>query len=202
MIERAVIAWQRLGTISPARGPQHRLMFAVDIAGFGSRPPRVQTHLRHVLERVVKHACQAAGLPPHSCRHEHRGDSAFVITPLGTDFAALLGPLPQALASAVDRHNALAADTAQMRLRMAAHAGYVHIDRRGVSGNDAVLLFRLLDAPPLKDHLANSPHDLAVIVSDYLYDVAVAYHVIKPAHYRQADILCKETAARAWIKLP
>ncbi|MGI8331230.1 hypothetical protein ACRYCC_14795 [Actinomadura scrupuli] len=204
MFPRAALILQRL---IPAARPviarrQHRAMFAVDIAGFSSREPQVQMYLRQVLYRIVQDACDLVGLPWDDCHHEDRGDGILVIAQPGADFDLLLNPLATRIGADLRAHNRTAGGHARLRLRMSVHAGYVQCDDHGVAGADVIHLFRLLDAPALKNQLADHDDDLALIVSHYLYEVATGYGSIDPAGYRPISVDLKETHARAWIRLP
>src|SRR5262249_52712895 len=82
-----------------------------------------------------------------------------------------------------------------MRLRMAVHVGFYLPDEYGITSPDLILLFRLLDAPTLKAHLAGHTEDLALIVSEHLYGIATNYGPIKPGDYRATTVAVKETTA-------
>src|SRR5260370_33842441 len=59
--------------------PRHRGMFAVDIASFGCRNPRLQLLLRETLYAIVRESCDAAGICWHRCHHQDRGDGIFAV---------------------------------------------------------------------------------------------------------------------------
>jgi tetratricopeptide (TPR) repeat protein len=89
-----------------------------------------------------------------------------------------------------------------MRLRMALHAGEVHPDAHGVTGNAVNRTFRLADASALKSALDNSAGVLALIVSDWFYDEVVRHEpAAGPGCYRRVRAVVKETRAVAWIRV-
>lgn len=190
---------------SPLRsgGPVHCPMLALDIASFSSRDAGTQQHLRDGLYRIAAAACDAAGLPWHTCYHEDRGDGILgIAAPVVS--AELLDPIAAYVCAGLRRYNRLTSTPARIRLRMAIHAGYVRYDRDGVSGDDLIHLFRLLDARRFKDRLAASHDDFALIASDYLYSEIIQHGpgLIEPAEYQSVAIMNKETQTRAWIWLP
>ena len=63
------------------------------------------------------------------------------------------------------------------------------------------LAFRLLEAAPLKQALANSPGVLAVITSSWFY-AEVARHTPVAGDYHCVDVAVKETRTIGWICLP
>jgi hypothetical protein len=85
-----------------------------------------------------------------------------------------------------------------------AHIGPVEHDGHGFVGTDINLLFRMLEARPLKAALAGSGAELALIVSDYVYNNAVRRYpsLISPDAFRPVKFQVKYTRARAWIYLP
>jgi len=183
--------------------PVHCAMLAVDIASFGSRDPGTQRHLRGSLYRIVEDACGAAGLPWPICHHEDRGDGILLIAPPDVS-AELLDPAAAHLRAGLRRHNDLTSNTAKIQLRMAIHAGYIRGDRDGFSGRDLIHLFRLIDAPQFKTHLAVSRAEFVLITSDYLYNEVLRHGtgLLEPATYQHITVTIKETHAPAWVWRP
>lgn len=184
-------------------GPVHSPMLALDIVAFSSRDASTQQHLRDGLYRITEEACDAAGLPWHTCYHEDRGDGILGIAPSAVS-AELLDPVAAHVYAGLRRYNRLTSTPARIQLRMAIHAGYVRHDRDGVSGRDLIHLFRLLDARQFKTQLATSHGDFALITSDYLYSEIIQHDpgLIEPAAYQHITIANKETRTLAWIWLP
>ncbi|RSN53326.1 hypothetical protein DMH08_27740 [Actinomadura sp. WAC 06369] len=142
-------------------------------------------------------------MPWASCYREDRGDGALFIVPPDVVGDHLLDPFAHHLAAALRRYNQLAGDIAQIRLRLAVHTGRVYRDEHGVAGPALVHLFRLLDAPSFKKTADDSVGDLALIVSDRLYnDATESGGMIDPDAYTPCDVISKETRTRAWIWTP
>jgi hypothetical protein len=180
-------------------------LFAVDIAGF-TRPDRdddIRLYLHERLYGMLQKAFDGSGIPWTACWHEDRGDGALVVIPPGVSSLNLVGPLPERLCGLVRRHNHVSRDAAQIQLRAAAHFGLVEHDGHGFVGSDVNLLFRLLDAPPLKRALAASRADLALIVSDYVYRSFVCRHpsLTSPDAFESVMFQVKQARFQAWRQL-
>jgi CRP-like cAMP-binding protein len=188
------------------RRSQHCVVFAVDIAGFtdAARDDEVQLAVRRALYRLLIEAFDDALLPWDECLHEDRGDGVLVIIPAQMPSAMVVDPLVNRIRAGLRRHNRLSSTAAQIRLRIAVHIGEVHGDAHGLAGDAVNHLFRLLNATPLKDALAGSRAEAALIVSDYFFDSVVRHGpgLIDPAAFRPVTVALKRTRARGWIHLP
>ncbi|QFZ20482.1 hypothetical protein [Saccharothrix syringae] len=183
----------------------HRTMVLVDVERF-SAPDRTLRHqqgTRAGLYEVVGQALAAAGVPWDACHHEDRGDGLFVLVPPEFPKAPLVEVLPEALARAVRGHNTTSPGAARVRLRLAVHAVEVAFDEHGVTSSSLTAAFRLVDAPPLKKALADSPGVLAMIVSRVVFDEVVRHcATLDPATFRPVQASTKEFREPAWIALP
>lgn len=193
-------------TMGPPAGGQVCALFAVDIAGF-TRPDRdddVRIFMREELYRILERAFDGSGIPWTACFREDRGDGALVIVPPGIAAKGIIDPLPERLCSLIRRHNHVSSAAAHIQLRVAAHLGPVYHDGHGFVGTDVDYLFRMLDARPLKDTLASTGADLALIVSDYVYRNIISRHpsLVSPAAFCPVRFQVKHTRARAWTYVP
>ncbi len=91
-----------------------------------------------------------------------------------------------------------------MQLRAAVHIGPVDRDDHGLVGDDVNLLFRMLDARPLRRALADSGAELALVTSRYVHDSLVVQHpsLVDPALFRPLNARVKRTRIRAWLYVP
>ena len=155
---------------APADG-QVCALFAVDIAGFTSphRDDDIRLYLHEELYQVLHKAFDGSGIPWADCFCEDRGDGVLIVVPPGIPCKGLIDPLPERLRGLIWRHNHVTREAAGIQLRAAVHIGRVEYDGHGFVGTDINLLFRMLDARPLKAALAGSGAELALIVSDYVY---------------------------------
>ncbi|HYB85578.1 MAG TPA: tetratricopeptide repeat protein [Streptosporangiaceae bacterium] len=183
----------------------HRTIFVVDVEGFGDKR-RTNTDrltVRDGMYRAVQQAFRNAGISWADCYHESCGDGVFVLIPAEVPKGLFVGSMPRELAEALREHNAAHRTEERIRLRMALHAGEVYYDEHGVTAESINLAFRMLDARPLKDALAESPGVLALIVSPWFFDEVVRHSAAgDAATYRPVQVAVKETAAVGWISRP
>jgi PAS domain S-box-containing protein len=186
--------------------PEHRGILAVDIQGFGrldrSNPARAR--MRAGLHRILGNAMTAAGIDPKQIAQTEYGDGVVVLLNPQISKARLLHPLLPRLASGLARYNRTAPDAARLRLRVVVHAGELLRDDHGITGEDLVLAFRLLDADAVRAHLTQAGTDLILVVSDVIFQGIVkhAYSGIDPARFQPIWVSTKETSVRAWLHLP
>ncbi|MFT7839740.1 hypothetical protein Q5530_26650 [Saccharothrix sp. BKS2] len=68
---------------------------------------------------------------------------------------------------------------------MAVHAGEVVFDRHGVTSTAVTTAFQLLDAPPVRTALTESPGVVASVVSRRVFDEVVRHRArLDPATFR------------------
>jgi class 3 adenylate cyclase len=185
-------------TTLPIGQSQHCVLFAVDIVQFTGRDDEVQLALREALYRLLIESFDNADIPWRSCVHEDRGDGAIVVIPAHMPTITVVGPLVEQIRVRLRRHNRLSSPVAQVRLRLAVHIGEVYRDPHGLAGKAVNHLFRMLDAPNLRQALQTSDAELALIVSDYLYE-SVIHGAPDAAAYSQVTVRVKQFEARAWL---
>jgi tetratricopeptide (TPR) repeat protein len=183
----------------------HRTILVVDVEGFGDQHRTGAHHVavRAGLYQAVEDAFSASGIPWADCYHEDRGDGVFVLVPPHVPKEVFVESLPGHLAGALREHNALHIPQARIRLRMALHAGEMHLDGHGATGRSVNLAFRLLEASELKSALTRTSGVLALIVSSWFFDEVVQNSPASdPAAYRKVEVTVKETSTTAWIVVP
>ena len=177
----------------------------MDIAAFTDprRDEHVQLYVREMLYRILERAFDGAGNPWRSCPHEDRGDGVVVVVPPVMPVDALADPLPERLYGLIRVHNRLSSEDARIQLRAAAHVGKVYHDRHGFAGDAASHLFRLLQAPGLKQRLTTSESDLAFIASDYFYETVIRRHptLVDPAAFQRVAVDVRHATAVGWVQL-
>jgi hypothetical protein len=181
-------------------------MLAVDIAE-STRPDRdqeIQLYMRFSLYGLLREALGACGMPWDQCLYEDRGDGVAVIFPPGLAAQPLIDSLPERLRDLVRRHNRFSCESVRMQLRLAANIGPVYCDEHGFAGDDVTLLCRMLDAHPLRQALSESGCELALIISDYVYDKLVVrrHSLTGPKSFRRVKAQVKRTPVHAWMYLP
>jgi hypothetical protein len=180
-------------------------MIAVDIVGFGAaeRNNQVQIVLREAMYTALRYAFTEAGLRWQDCHREDRGDGVFIALP-PTIPSSIVDALALHLRAGLRRHNMFANDQARICLRMAAHAGPIHLDDHGITGHAVIHLFRLLNAPNFKEMIADSTSELGLIVSDDLYRTVICHSssYVDATEYRPLTVKLKETHCQAWTCMP
>jgi hypothetical protein len=201
-------AADRAGVMAtPAIGrSQHCVLFAVDIAQFTApgRDDEVQLAVRDALYRLLIESFEGSGISWRSCIHEDRGDGAVVVIPAHMPTITVIDPLVEQIHVRLRRYNRLASAVAQVRLRLAVHIGEVYRDGHGLAGKAVNDLFRMLDAPDLRQAVQASETGLALIVSDYLYQSVIhgGPGNTNPSAYAEVLVRVKQFQARAWLQIP
>jgi hypothetical protein len=196
------VARMREGSRSVALDGQICGLFAVDIVGFNNsrRDDDIQLYVHKALHEMLQAAFDRADVPWSDCMHEDRGDGVLVVVPPAIPVAGLIDPIPDRLRSLIRRHNRVSSDAARIQLRIAAHVGAVHHDGHGFVGRDVSLLYRLLDARPLRRMLSESGAEVAFIASGYMYENVICRRpsLVDPALFQNLPVRVKETRTRAW----
>lgn len=186
--------------------PEHRAILALDIQGFGrlERSNLARARMRTGLHRILGSAMTAAEIDPEHIEQTEYGDGVLVLLGPQVSKARLLHPLLPRLVSGLARYNRTAPDAARLRLRVALHAGELLRDAHGITGEDLVLAFRLLDADVVRAHLTQAVADLVLVVSDAIFQGIVkhGYGRVDPAVFRPVWVTAKETSTRAWLHIP
>lgn len=189
---------------SVASAAAHRSIVVVDVADF-THPGRThvdQLCIRDAMYDALHRALASSGADIGQCEIEDRGDGILVLLPSGFPEDRLVTALPDALAGEVRRHNANSGGSSIFRLRMAIHAGTVHLDEHGVVGDAVNLAFRLIDAPSLKTLLRSSDGLLALVVSEPFYDGIVRdTPEAAPSSYARTRVEVKNTRAIGWMRI-
>ncbi|MEU8310615.1 hypothetical protein AB0C84_44360 [Actinomadura sp. NPDC048955] len=183
----------------------HTTLIGVDISRFGDHRRDDDAHrlLRKHMYQHLQEAFKTSRLPWTACYTEDRGDGALIITPPEIPPTDAMDPLAHHLTALLRRTNRLANDLGRLRLRMAVHAGAIEHDDHGVLGQPLIHLFRLLEAPTFKQHLDQAPDaDLAMLVSQELYQHAAETGLINRAAYRPITVRHKETQGCGYLWLP
>lgn len=183
----------------------HHAIVCVDVEAFGDRRRTNldQLAVRRGLYRALREAFDGSGVPWATCYYEDRGDGAFVLVPPEVPKSWLTAKLPQTLVTALHEHNDAHRAEAQIRLRLAIHAGEIHRDDYGVAGTALNFTFRLLGAEALREALSRSPGVAAVITSEWFFEEVVRHDPANHPHrYGRVEISVKETKTAAWIFVP
>ncbi|GAB3133270.1 hypothetical protein GCM10027258_02120 [Amycolatopsis stemonae] len=182
----------------------HKTIMAVDIAGYND-PRRTTAHRLVVHEgfwKLMRSAFADVGVPWDVLFMENTGDGAMIQLPPEVAKADLVAELPDRMLAELRRYNAVHAEEANVRLRVALHAGEVYQGSHGTISDATSFAFRLLEEPAVKKALKESGAALALIVSDTFFrDVVRADPAADADSYRRIPVEVKETKTEAWLRL-
>jgi hypothetical protein len=189
------------------RHPVYRIALGVDIEGSTARTNTEKQKLRKVMYGALGQALAAHGVGDGDLdRSLDRGDGAIVLIRSSDRVpkTLLLESVVPELSRVLGRHNAEFPDLA-IRLRAVLHAGEVHFDELGESGEMLDVAFRLLDAPRLKLALRETAAPLVLVVSDELY-WSVVHHgydgIAAPSFAPLVNLQIGAVACRGWVHVP
>jgi hypothetical protein len=182
--------------------PVPRSLVAVDIEGYSRRDNIGHVELREALRQVCADAF--GEIRVRASVRQDQGDAFLILVDPGVAKARLVADLVNEFSIALGQVNRNRRPEERMRLRVALHAGDVHLDGTGYGGEAVVAVMRLVEADSLREALRTAPGDLAVIVSGQLHrDVVLQrYRGIDPAEYREVLVSRKEFSQPAWIRVP
>jgi O-acetyl-ADP-ribose deacetylase (regulator of RNase III) len=180
-----------------------RIGLTIDVVGFGSRSTTGRENVEHRLPALLCQILADAGTDLDQVDHRWHGDGASVYLPSDADPPRMLTDLAGATARRLAEDNQRHDD--RIRLRMAVTLGLLGHGTTGYTGPLLVDLARMIDAPPLREAIANEPdRDLAVLASDHVYSIVVqpGHSELPVAAFRRVEVAVKEFAAPAWLWVP
>jgi CRP-like cAMP-binding protein/tetratricopeptide (TPR) repeat protein len=185
--------------------PLNCSILLTDVAGFGNprRNDSDREAVRKALYEIVRSSLEAAGVPWPDCYHEDRGDGMIIVVPPTFSTLRVVDPLIPELAVRLRQYNRRASEVVLIQLRAALHVGPVGKDAEGLTGQAVIGTARILDAPVVRDALADSRADLVFAVSDYVYDHVVRHGAgqVDAGAFEHVECQVKETRVSAWIHL-
>lgn len=180
---------------------QNCTVILTDVAGFGS-PARNDEDRRAIREALYGMTnMMLRGIS--GVRSEDRGDGLLTVVPPGVPTADVIACVIKDLPQALGRHNVTHRNSARIQLRVAVNVGPVTTDTMGVSGEAIIIAARLVDAPIFKKIISQSPANLGIIVSPFVYETAIR-HSSNPMDligYARVHVRVKDFTVPAWIKL-
>lgn len=187
--------------------PYYRILVAVDIEKSTTRTNTERARLRVRLYELFEEALRASGIEKSD--HEElvdRGDGILVIIH-SVDRIPKTLPLATfipTLTALLSRHNDSEPESA-FRLRAVVHAGEVHADPNGWYGEAVDLAFRLLEAPEVKQSLADSDANLVLVVSNDIYESVVRQRyegIDADAFAKLVRVRLGERSHDGWVTAP
>jgi hypothetical protein len=134
---------------------------------------------------------------------EDRGDGFLLVVPPHVPTSSIVDRILDNVVTLLRRYNSTATLTTRIQMRVALHVGPVVSDAYGVDGRAIIHAARLLDAPALRRHLAETGADLGFITSPFVYDTIIQPNPgpVGPVVYQQLKCRVKKQAFNAWMHL-
>lgn len=177
-------------------------VFRADIAEFSD--DRRNGADRSVLVRasytILQKAFAAAHVDWDACHIEDRGDGPLVIVPSDVPTGDIVGRLVDEVVVGLRAHNGRALERHRFALRVAVDVGPVAAHEYGVNSEAVISAARLIEAPELKDAVAQPGVVLGFITSGWAYD-AVIRHLPRPGTYRRVRVDVKTYHELAWMRV-
>jgi CRP-like cAMP-binding protein len=186
----------------PLLAGENCTVIVTDVVGFGGLD-RSDEDRRIVRDAGLAMMRAALGSLWDECVLADRGDGLLVVVPPRVPTAKVLELVHRELPGRLRVHNHTYAESARMRLRLAAHVGPITEDSLGPAGEAIIRASRLLDASTLKGAMAASGASLGIIVSEFVYDTAIkhSWEWAEPAGYAMVEATVKESRILAWMRL-
>ncbi|HEY1823159.1 MAG TPA: cyclic nucleotide-binding domain-containing protein [Trebonia sp.] len=173
-----------------------------DVVGFGAL--HRSDHDRQIIRREGLEMMRASLGPLwEMCISQDRGDGLLIVVPPQVPTAKIMTCVHRELPGRLRLHNHTYAESARIRLRIAANVGPVMGDPLGLSGEAIIRTARLVEAPVLKEAMTETGACLGIMVSEFVYEIAVgrADDFIDAAEYKKVEVNNKEFIGSAWMRL-
>lgn len=186
--------------------PVHRTIMVLDIVEFAhpQRTDPTRLRLRHQLYQLIRQTLIAAGINPEHAPRVDLGDGVMVLFDPDLSAIQVVGVVIRHLGASLAEVNRQVPSDERLRLRIALHRGDVLIDAHGFVGSALVEACRLSNAAALREQLAATTADMALIVSDQVWKQLLGLHKepLGPSVYHPAAFTAHGVTTRAWVHVP
>ncbi|RUL95216.1 MULTISPECIES: hypothetical protein [Micromonospora] len=188
-------------------GAAVRLCLAADVTGYSRRPNHLAERTQSWLVRSLAEARAGAGLDEATVVVQAQGDGQFAVLPVGIDESRVIPDLICGLAEALRRTNDGLSAEERVRLRVALHRGLMKPADSGWVGTAAIAVHRILDSPPLRAAIRDTPTaDYVLGVPDLLYQDVIRHSVVPPLPHQFTEITIdlpdKGFVEHGWLHVP
>ncbi|WHT22442.1 tetratricopeptide repeat protein [Crossiella sp. CA-258035] len=173
-----------------------RVMLAVHLTSTVDSSGHERITLWRRMYEALKKAVTRSHIPWADCATESYGDGVLLLLPPQVSREQLVAMVPDNLSTELRAINATLLPVQQVRLRVAMHAGPVRVDDRGVTSPAVLHAFGMADTPALHETLRTDRADLALIISDTLYQSTTR---TPGALFRPARVPVGNADLLAWI---
>ncbi|MBW4719098.1 hypothetical protein [Saccharothrix obliqua] len=186
-----------------------RTVLRLDVVGSSAGGRGRQVHLDRALEAVLDRAIDAVRDPRYPIAGSFRradGDSATLVVEAGVAKAWVVADFVlREVLIAVGEENRVANPEHRLRLRVAIDHGEIVVEGQHVGGDPVVATARLVDAPRLRESLADAPdQDLGLIVSDRFHGEVVrrGERGLDQVAFQPVDVPVSGSRLMGWLWVP
>jgi class 3 adenylate cyclase len=178
-------------------------LVVVDIENWSGRTAVIQAELQRELREIAEASAGVTGTAWPEVRVTTRGDGLVLGYPADVPKEHLSDHLVVALTRALRAYGGRCRPGADMRLRVALHAGDVLADGEEWSGRAVTVACRLVDSDVLHRVLTAADRAvLAVIVSGEWYEAVVRQGYAADAGFEEVWFEGKGCSGPAWVRVP
>jgi hypothetical protein len=189
--------------IDPDTRLVYRLLLAVDVEKYSKRNALEQFRAQEDLRRALEDTASLCGLNREVWHKQVRGDGELAVLPPDVDVPHVVGTFVCHLETVLADLNTARIGRRRLRLRLAMHHGTLAPGPFGPIGDAPVVVSRLLDAAPVRRHLAGlQDGDLALVVSDEIFKnvVSTGFCAFGPADFEAIRVTTKGDCYRGYIR--
>ncbi len=187
----------------PQGRPQRTLVrmgFAVDIVEYSLRTAPAKDAAQERLKHLVLGVLDELGLSIKETEHQGTGDGMNVFLPASIELHRALPRIIRSWDEKLAFNNKQYTD--RLRLRLSLAVGPVGVAAIGLSGNTIVEVVRLVESDPIRRAMIENPEaDLAVLVSDQLYEYVIGEgHLgLEANRFTRVEVQVKKYNRPAWL---
>ncbi|GAA2304954.1 hypothetical protein GCM10009853_072510 [Glycomyces scopariae] len=183
-----------------ARRTLVRMGFAVDIVEYSLRTAPAKDAAQERLKQLVLEVLDELDLDIRDTEHQGTGDGMNVFLPASVELHRTLPRLVRSWDEKLARNNDQYVD--RLRLRLSLAIGPVGVAAIGLSGSTIVEVTRLVESEPIRRAIIENPRaDLAVLVSDQLYEYVVGegHPGLEAYRFERVEARVKSYNRTAWL---
>ncbi|MCL2585516.1 MAG: cyclic nucleotide-binding domain-containing protein [Streptosporangiales bacterium] len=198
-------------TERPYRGNTPQLSLAgenctiiyTDMIGFGALDRRQRNRQAIRAANLLMMRATFGAARWQKCLPKDQGDGFLIVMPPDITTITAMECLHRRLPEELRKHNLVHDRPEKIRLRVAADVGPVMHDSVGLTGDVLIRGSRMLDAPVLREAMADTSASLGLLVSTFIYDnvISEADGWASPAAYDTVEARSKESRIPAWMRI-
>jgi hypothetical protein len=178
-------------------GLRYRLGFTIDMVDYSSRTSETQRVAQERLYTMLRRFSGEMGIAFDPASYQHTGDGFNFFLP-DMDALVAVRHLVRTMPRLLREDNRGHGD--KIRLRMAVDVGPVEPSALGFAGPTVIRFCRLAASTPIRDVLDETDTDIAIFISDTLYeDIVRQYSDLSRLPFTRRDVVVKSYQATAYL---